>query len=512
MGTTAEKLQAVLDSKAAIKAAITAMNPATPPTDVLSQWPTAIASIPTGGGDWQKPDDWPDIEQILANDVTPQAAINAGAAYKWIMLCKPGYPGNGVSVYTFSSGTAVYFRISDGSSTVEQAASDSLTITPFDSGVPFWIIVYTADVITRCPLPYFLPYTIVGPLWVHAPDHTFEDRSHNMQSWLSIRRFCADKIVAYTYDCFFMGCQSLVSVDVKNGLWAGSTSKNAFQQAFSSTKLSKLPNLTITSVATTFNGMFQNCTLLTDIDISDWDLSSATTFASTFSGCVSLTSLNLKGMVSSGVTSLYYMFNGCYNLRGIDMSDWDTSGVTEMRGMFQYCYALDHLDVSGFSTGNVLRMDNMFYTCSMLQELDLHGFDMRKVTNVSAMLQACSMLTSLDISGWDCSAITSFNNTFYGDSSLETIIGDATVGANGAIYGCAAYADGSTAYFGKGPNAAVSFSQSTLLGHDSLLFLMYWIADRSATSALTLTLGATNLAKLSADEKAIATAKGWTLA
>ena len=49
MGTTAQKLQAILNSKAAIKAAIVAKSPATAPTDVLSQWPTAIASIPTGG-------------------------------------------------------------------------------------------------------------------------------------------------------------------------------------------------------------------------------------------------------------------------------------------------------------------------------------------------------------------------------------------------------------------------------------------------------------------------------
>ena len=36
MGTTAEKLQALVNSKSAIKAAIEAKNPETPPTDVLS--------------------------------------------------------------------------------------------------------------------------------------------------------------------------------------------------------------------------------------------------------------------------------------------------------------------------------------------------------------------------------------------------------------------------------------------------------------------------------------------
>ena len=46
-GTTADKLALAASNKAAIKAAIEAKSPATAPTNVMSQWPTAIASIPT---------------------------------------------------------------------------------------------------------------------------------------------------------------------------------------------------------------------------------------------------------------------------------------------------------------------------------------------------------------------------------------------------------------------------------------------------------------------------------
>lgn len=48
-GTTADKLALASQNKAAIKAAISAKNPTVAPTNVMSQWPTAIASIPTGG-------------------------------------------------------------------------------------------------------------------------------------------------------------------------------------------------------------------------------------------------------------------------------------------------------------------------------------------------------------------------------------------------------------------------------------------------------------------------------
>ena len=49
------------------------------------------------------------------------------------------------------------------------------------------------------------------------------------------------------------------------------------------------------------------------------------------------------------------------------------------------------------------------------------------------------------------------------------------------------------------------------LTHDSLMNIINKAADVT-TSPATLTLGSTNLAKLSDEEKAIATAKGWTLA
>ena len=49
------------------------------------------------------------------------------------------------------------------------------------------------------------------------------------------------------------------------------------------------------------------------------------------------------------------------------------------------------------------------------------------------------------------------------------------------------------------------------LTHDSIMNVINKAADVTASPA-TLTLGSTNLAKLTDEEKAIATNKGWTLA
>ena len=59
---------------------------------------------------------------------------------------------------------------------------------------------------------------------------------------------------------------------------------------------------------------------------------------------------------------------------------------------------------------------------------------------------------------------------------------------------------------------ALNLSNCVNLTHDSLMNIINGLADLTDATAVTLTLGATNLAKLTDEEKAIATAKNWTLA
>ena len=110
--------------------------------------------------------------------------------------------------------------------------------------------------------------------------------------------------------------------------------------------------------------------------------------------------------------------------------------------------------------------------------------DFDGVTNMISMFSDCYNLTT--IPQIDTSSVTNMSYMFYSCSSLADL---------GGLMGLKCDIDLS----------------SCPLTHDSILNVINKAADVTA-SPKTLTLGSTNLAKLSDEEKAIATNKGWTLA
>ncbi len=66
---------------------------------------------------------------------------------------------------------------------------------------------------------------------------------------------------------------------------------------------------------------------------------------------------------------------------------------------------------------------------------------------------------------------------------------------------------------GDGALQPISLYRFTGLTRENIVnHILVKLGDNTGQSALTLTLGATNLAKLTDEDKAIATAKNWTLA
>ena len=244
-----------------------------------------------------------------------------------------------------------------------------------------------------------------------------------------------------------------------------------------------------TSEVTDMATMFNNCSNLTSIDLSNWNTSKVTTMGSMFNNCSSLTSLDLSSFDTSKVTYMYSMFQDCSSLTSIDVSSFNTLKVYRIDNMFKNCKSLTSLNLSNFSTPSCTDMSQLFYGCSNLTSLDLSSFDTSKVTSLWFMFDSCSNLTSLDLSSFNTTACTDMQWMFSGCRKLK----DVTWGNNWASN-----------------SAITSFDVSPCpLSHDSCLDLFNKLATKSSNA--TLKLSTTTKGYMSEEEIAIATNKGWTV-
>ena len=127
--------------------------------------------------------------------------------------------------------------------------------------------------------------------------------------------------------------------------------------------------------------------------------SNVTDMSSMFNGCSSLTSLDVSNFNTSNVTSMYYMFYGCNGLTSLDLSGWNTSKVNNMNSMFSNCNNLTSLDLSNFNTSNVTNMSWMFYGCTSLTSLTLSDWVISDATDTSYMFDGCGKLSTITMKG-----------------------------------------------------------------------------------------------------------------
>ncbi|MGH1805471.1 BspA family leucine-rich repeat surface protein, partial [Enterococcus gallinarum] len=134
---------------------------------------------------------------------------------------------------------------------------------------------------------------------------------------------------------------------------------------------------------------FSGTSSLTELDVSNWDVSSVTDMSSMFCFATSLTELNVSNWDVSSVTDMSYMFGNPSSImpasgkiKKLNLSNWDVSSVSNMAGMFYKAGSLRELDVSNWNTSSVTDMAYMFTEVSSLTELDISSFDMQNVTNM----------------------------------------------------------------------------------------------------------------------------------
>ena len=246
--------------------------------------------------------------------------------------------------------------------------------------------------------------------------------------------------------------------------------RNMFENC---TSLVTVPKMD-TSCVSDMYGMFRYCSSLTSVP--EIDTTNVINMFCMFQGCSSLTTI--PPMDTSKVTDMAGMISNCSSLTSVP--EMDTSKVTTMSGMFDGCSSLTV--IPEMNTSRVTDMAAMFSECSSLATVP--GMDTSKVRDMYDMFYKCNLLTSAP--EMDASNVYNMNTMFQGCTSLTDLGGFLKLKTNLDLSSCP-------------------------LNHDSLMNVINKAADVTASPA-TLTLGSTNLAKLTDAEKGIATAKGWTLA
>ena len=138
-----------------------------------------------------------------------------------------------------------------------------------------------------------------------------------------------------------------------------------------------------------------------------------------------------------------------------------------------------------FDTTNVTNMGNMFYNCRSLTSIPL--LDTSKVQDMNNMFSGCNSLTSIPLLDTTNSTNMSY---FFGFDNLNNLT-----------------------YLGGFKNLSISINSYFLERCPNLTVesLMNVINNLATVSGKSLSIGSTNLNKLTAEQIAIATNKGWTL-
>ena len=211
--------------------------------------------------------------------------------------------------------------------------------------------------------------------------------------------------------------------------------------------------------------------------------------------------VTIKLWDASNVTSMSYMFYSCSNL--ITIPQLDTSNATSMSYMFRSCTSL--ISIPQLDTSNATNLDNMFNGCTSL--ISIPQLDTSNATKLDSIFSDCTSLISIPL--LDCSSIRVGSYGVFGYSNLNNLTdigGFKNLKASWTNY-----------FLDKAPNATVESLMNVINN------LWDWTdypngkvtnpdgAEVSYGTTHTLKFGTTNLNKLTAEQKAVATNKGWTL-
>lgn len=179
-------------------------------------------------------------------------------------------------------------------------------------------------------------------------------------------------------------------------------------------------------------------------------------FTDLFYGCHALQ--NIKGLITEHGKIFDEMLNGCHSLKKAPVIN--PTGGTSFNYLLYNCFSLTDIEEIDFDKvqGNC---NQAFYNCYLLKKIP--KLDFSRITTYNTLFSSCKSLVD-----------------------IETIVGNI--------------------------GTTIMLNQCNYLSHSTLLKILKALIDLTGQTTKTLTLGSSNLAKLTNEEKVMATEKNWTLA
>ena len=236
---------------------------------------------------------------------------------------------------------------------------------------------------------------------------------HELEQIKGIEKFKTNKVLIM--EGMFSDCYKLEEIDLSNFDTSNTVNmKYIFNKCSNLIKIGGI-NKFVTKETKYMEGMFQSCTKLEILDLSNFDTSNVIDMSFLFNQCEKLKEIKgINKFNTDKLKNVQYMFYSCNELESLDLSNFNTSNITNMACMFFECKRLKEIKgLNKFITINVEDMHKMFSNCYELESLDLSNFDTSNVNNMGYMFFECNKLKYLNLSNFSISDKTKTIKMFF---------------------------------------------------------------------------------------------------
>lgn len=496
MSTLAENVAKVTAAHAALKTAIAAKGVAVPDGTKLSGMPALVEQIQTGGAapspvGWGRPLDWPRIDLVNIEKTDPDVCyfivqkpsdtVNHG--FCLVANTSDGKPWRMDRISVAADGSSVH-AIAGTEQTANSRANINFQFPEEDqAGMVYAVRVSSPTGANFSFLNVFKPSTshVTTPAYfisgvileaiVHQTSAKYLTLGSSEWEYLGPRHIVYTGCLKGPNGLLFRGLKyNLQLVEFRKGSIMEVVNLNQPAFVCSETILEMDDDVQIQMTAgNTYSTPFVKPNSDGKIDILERFVDKATGLPVDWSAAI----------VSSS-------FNNCHPLISVSLPAGFGSASTSLASFFSNCEALASLSLPAGFGQTATSISHCFYNCTTLTSISLPAGFGSASTNVSRCFYGCVSLVSLVLPTGFGQAATNTVDCFTACFSLADITGN--------------------------PNfkASLNLSSCKLLTHDSLMVIINGL--QIVTETQTLTLGTANLAKLTDEEKKVATDKGWSLA